>query len=46
MEPNDKNVKVTIEKEKEVIKWLTTQINTALHDRKDLELRWEKWIKQ
>lgn len=27
MEPNDKNVKVTIEKEKEVIKWLTTQIN-------------------
>uniref|UniRef100_A0A6M3KZB9 Putative portal protein n=1 Tax=viral metagenome TaxID=1070528 RepID=A0A6M3KZB9_9ZZZZ len=46
MEPNDKNVKVTIEKEKEVIKWLTTQINTALHDRQDLELRWEKWIKQ
>lgn len=43
---NDLEVKVSPEKEREVINWLTVQIQTALQDRAEKERRWQKWIMQ
>lgn len=39
-------VKVSEAKEKEIISWLVSQIDTALQDRSPLEARWIKWINQ
>lgn len=44
--PEDRKVKISQEKEKEVISWLVSQIDTALMDRSQLEGRWIKWINQ
>lgn len=43
---DDLKVKVSPDAEKEVIDWLCVQIDTALQDRAQKEVRWQKWIKQ
>ena len=42
----DLDVKVSPDVEKTVIDWIDTQIRTALQDRAQKEVRWQKWIKQ
>jgi hypothetical protein len=38
-------VKVSREIESEAIQWVVNQIQTALQDRQEMEIRWEDWIK-
>ncbi len=42
----DLEVKTSPDVEEKVINWLCDQINTALRDRAQKEVRWQKWIKQ
>jgi len=42
----DINVKVKDSVKKEVVDWLTNNIDVALRDRSEREERWMKWIKQ
>ena len=43
---NDLEVKIAPDAEEKVIQWLCEQIDTALMDRAQKEVRWQKWIKQ